>query len=92
MKRKLAQVNWNDLLHGIDAESDYDNFISKFNELYDECIPVRKCKINRRKTPQSPWITKGLLKSIHTKNKLYKEYLQYHDEKRGVKFKTYAIS
>ena len=41
--------------------------------LYDECIPLRKIKPNKRKDPIYPWITKGLLNSIKTKNKLYKE-------------------
>ena len=47
-----------------------------FNQLYNECIPLRKCSSKKKKYPQSPWITKGLLKSINTKNKLYKEYLR----------------
>ena len=27
--------------------------------LYDECIPLRKIKPNKRKDPIYPWITKG---------------------------------
>ena len=88
-KQKLSQVDWNGILQGIDADCDYNKFIDKFNELYDECIPLRKCSVSRRKVPQSPWITKGLLKSINNKNKLYKEYLQCPNESRNVKFKTY---
>ena len=72
LKQKLSQENWNDILHGIDAECDYNMFIERFNKLYDECIPIRKYTVNRRKIPQL-WITKGVLKSITTKNKLYKE-------------------
>ena len=88
-KQKLSQVDWNDILHGTDADCDYNKCVDEFNELYDECIPLRKCSVNRRKVPQSPWITKGILKSIQNKNKLYKEHLQYPDEKRAIKFKTY---
>ena len=89
LKQKLSQENWNDILHGIDAECDYNMFIERFNKLYDGCIPLKKYKVNRRKIPQSPWITKGILKSITTKNKLYKEYLRSPNEQRAVKFKTY---
>ena len=89
LKQKLSQENWNDILHGIDAECDYNMFIERFNKLYDECIPLKKYKVNRRKIPQSPWITKGILKSITTKNKLYKEYLRSPNEQQAVKFKTY---
>ena len=37
----------------------------------------------------SPWITKGLLKSINKKNKLYKQYLNSPSKKGLQKFKTY---
>ena len=76
-KNSLSRVNWSEILDGVDANSDYNNFLNKFNELYDECIPMKKSKTNRKKIPQSPWITKGLLKSINVKNKLYKQYLLY---------------
>ena len=72
---KTFQENWNDILHCIDAECDYNMFIERY-KLYDECIPLRKYKVNMRKIPQSPWITNGVLKSITTKNKLYMEYLR----------------
>ena len=76
-------------VHGSDANCDYNKFIAKFKELHDQCIPLRKCNVNRRKVPQSPWITKGMLKSIQNKDKLYKEYLQCPNDNRAIKFKTY---
>ena len=36
-----------------------------------------------------PWITKGLLKSINNKNKLYKQYIHSPSKKGLQKFKTY---
>ena len=88
-KQKLSQLNWDDVLHGSDANCDYNNFINKFKELHDQCIPLRKCNVNKRQVPQSPWITKGMLKSIQNKNKLYKEYLQCPNDNRAIKFNTY---
>ena len=69
-KNSLSRVNWSEILDGVDANTDYIIFVNKFNELYDEYIPLKKSKTNRKKIPQSPWITKGLLKSINVKNKL----------------------
>ena len=46
-------------------------------------------KVNTKTIPQSPWITKGLLKSINVKNKLYKQYLLRSTGDHLVKFKTY---
>ena len=59
-KKSLSRVNWSEILDSVDANSDYDNFIKKITEVYDECIPLIKSKINRKTIRQSPWITKGL--------------------------------
>ena len=50
---------------------------------------IEKFTTNRKKDPLSPWITKGLLKSINKKNKLYKYYLQSPTSEKLQKFKTY---
>ena len=72
-QNSLSRVNWSEILDGVDVNSDYNKFLNIFNELYDECIPMKKSKTTRKKIPQSPWITKSLLKSINVKNKLYKQ-------------------
>ena len=53
-KKSLSRLNWSEILDGVDANSDYDNFIKKNTEVYDECIPMIKSKINRKTIPQSP--------------------------------------
>ena len=55
--------------------------------MYDDCVPLKKCKRNKRKDVRFPWITKGLLKSINVKNKLYKKYLQKPCDKTRNSFK-----
>ena len=55
--------------------SAYSNFMSKFNDLYNRCFPIkRKCIYRAKGTPQKPWITKAILKSIRRKDKLYRKY------------------
>ena len=75
LNKKLSEVNWGEILDGNNANDDYDKFIVTFDNIYKECIPLKKCNGNRKKEPMFPWITKGLLKSINKKNKLYKQYL-----------------
>ena len=41
-KNSLLYVNWSEILDGVDANSDYNSFLNKFNELHDECIPLKK--------------------------------------------------
>ena len=40
---------------------------------YTECLPLKKVRTNKYNTKQSPWITLGLLKSVRTKDTLYKQ-------------------
>ena len=86
----MSLVKWNEILDGRDADEDYNKFTEVFMSLYDECILLRKIKPNKiGKDPIYPWITKGLLKSIETKNKLYKECKKQPTEKRITKFKEF---
>lgn len=89
MKQKLSCVKWNEIFDCTDVNSDYNQFVNKFNELYDECIPLKKTKANRKTKPLQPWISKGLLKSINVKNMLYKKYLTTPNDDNLRKFKTY---
>ena len=88
-KDALSKVAWNEILDGINANDDYNSFVDKFTDLYDKTIPVQKVKINRKKTPQSPWLTNGILKSINVKNKLYKQYIAKPTQMNSEKFKSY---
>ena len=83
------QCEMGEVLDDIDVNQDYNTFVTKFQELYDECIPLKKCTSKRERDLKLPWITKGLLKSINHKNKLYKEYVQCPSNNKKQKFKTY---
>ena len=56
-----------EVLYDIDANQDYNTFVTKFQELYDECIPLKKCISKGKRDPKLPRITMGLLKSINHK-------------------------
>ena len=40
------------------------------------CMPEKIVKFNKNKHKKSPWMTRGILISINSKNKLYKTLLQ----------------
>ena len=68
LKKCLANVTWEKVLANVDADQDYDTFISKVEELYNECIRLKNVILGKRKTdPKYPWITKGLVKSLNHK-------------------------
>ena len=41
-KKCLSEVKWGEILQNVNAEDDYNKFIKKFQNLYDECIPLKK--------------------------------------------------
>jgi hypothetical protein len=72
----LLQANWNDVLSTMDSSLAYDKFLKVYNNLKDEHLPIITCRFNKYKHKSQPWITKGLLISLRTKDKLYSKYLK----------------
>ncbi len=48
LKSKLSKVNWKNLLGNGNVNSDYNVFVKTFNDLYNTCVPLKKCN-NKRK-------------------------------------------
>jgi len=75
LNNALSLTNW-DLVYDTDnPEEAYNLFNDKLLNQLDIHCPLKLTKNNRRNTPKKPWITKGLLTSIKTKDKLYKRFL-----------------
>ena len=69
----------NSQLSGINFDSAHKNVNSHAHELttlfkavLDKHAPLRAMSQNKKRLSKKPWITRGLLKSIRTKNKLFK--------------------
>jgi hypothetical protein len=62
----LRSTQWNELSNICDVNEAYNMFSDKFSRIYNECIPcvTKRICLDR---PHKPWITKGLIKSIHKK-------------------------
>jgi hypothetical protein len=90
LKAELSSVNWDNVCASDDPNEAYNNFIIKFNNLLDKCVPLKKVTPRSKKCkPKSPWITSGLLKSIRRKNLLYKKSIQKPTETNIDKYKRY---
>ena len=88
-KSKLANIDWTSTKNASDTNAMYDLFIAKYTGLFDSCFPFRIIKGKALNSFRKPWITKGLLKSINKKNKLYKNYICNRSNPQLVKYKTY---
>ena len=74
-KEKLATTEWCISSDCIDANESYDIFFEKFFDTYNNCFPIQNIRNRKSVRFKRPWITKGILKSINKKNKLYKKSL-----------------
>ena len=70
----LEQEQWLDVYEENDANIAYEKFITKLKQYYDKNIPLVQIKPSRN-TARNPWITRGILNSIKTRNILYKSYI-----------------
>ena len=72
---KLQDLNIADKLN-IDVNADpNDNlkqFIDIFTNLKNKYLPKKKVKLNKRKHKVQPWMTKAILNSIISRDKIYK--------------------
>ena len=66
----LAQAEWQDVFSENNINHAYDKFLHKLLFYYDKNIPLVKTKTKER--VKNPWITKGILRSIHIRNRLFK--------------------
>ena len=69
-KNSLSHVNWSEILDGVDANSDYNNFLNKFNELYDECIPMKKIQNQQKENSSVTMDYKGSIKKYQCQKQI----------------------
>ena len=89
LKEKLETTDWEDLGQNEDPNKSYDRFYSKFFAMYDECIPKEKISNKQSKMQKKPWLTKGLIKSLKIKNKLYKKSIKTSTVDNTQEYKKY---
>jgi len=70
----LERYDWT-ILTGLDANSAYNKFLSILTNAIDKIAPERNIKLSPKHIIREPWVTKGVLKSSATLDKLYKKSL-----------------
>ena len=90
-ENEIKDICWNEILNETDdQEKAYNQFLGVFLDIYEANFLIKQRKnsktINKDK---SPWITNCILKSVRTKNKLYKTYLMNPTDKNEQIYKKY---
>ena len=66
-------IPWDEHFANKNASKKIEKFINLSNEIIDIHAPI-KSTAKKSSVASKPWLTKGLLKSIETKNNLYKKF------------------
>ena len=72
--RDLSGVHWEQILTRQSVDENFIVFQNTLNLLYNKHFRI-KTKTIHKSGKSSPWISQGILKSVKTKNFLYKQYL-----------------
>ena len=86
-RERLANFDWSTILSIDNPIIAYDNLLSNYSCIYNDCFPLRR--INIRNYNRNPWLTTAILKSIKMKSKLYKRYLRKPTPVNEHKYKVY---
>ena len=76
---ELDELNiYNHLQTEIDSSPDvnYHTILELLSTVKDKHLPKKMVKFNRKKHKKAKWMTNGILKSINTKDKLYKKLVK----------------
>ena len=77
---EAQQTNFHNNNHNSDINTKYEHFQNKFLELLNKHAPLKPNSKRLMKQQRKPWITKGILKSISTKNSLLKKVIKTKDD------------
>ena len=94
---KLQDLNIADKLNkdvNADPNDNLKQFIDIFTNLKNKYLPKKKVKLNKRKHKVQPWMTKAILNSINSRDKIYKTLMLTSKESPNYSeihrnFKTY---
>ena len=92
-KQHLAEISWQALpsLEGVNEL--YEHFLQIFLELYNLCFPLIEVSIKSK--CKKPWVTRGLLKTINHKHKLYGSYVKRptaENKKKYIDYKNVLVN
>ena len=65
-RNELMKLDWTDILNENDVNPNTNKFLHSINTLYNSSFPI-KTKMITQKSLQTPWITKGIIKSSKKK-------------------------
>ena len=86
----INKIDFNSsLVNSNDLDTKYNLFQSQLLTIINKHAPLRQRTKQQRKQQLKPWISNGILKSISTKNSLYKKFIKTKDNFWFQRYKIY---
>ena len=77
---ELSKYNWNDVTSPeVDTNTSTKNFFDNINNLLDQMAPLKRLTKKEKGLIERPWITSGILASMHSRDMLYSDFLREKD-------------
>ena len=74
--KDLSAIDWSLATENIDTDLSFKTFLRLFHRALDKHAPLKKTTKREKKEKIKPWVTKGIIKSIKVRGKLYKEFIR----------------
>ena len=91
---KLNKENWSNVtnLPNEETNTKCTNFLQTYTDLFQKTFPLKQIKLNKRKHKISPWSTHGIITSINSRDKLYKQIKKEKCEIKKDKLKANYVA
>jgi len=80
--KELCEFDWEELFRNKNCDDKINIFLKNINCLLDKMAPIKKLTKKEIELKQKPWLTSGILKSIKTRDDIYKKFLLAKDPLR----------
>ena len=80
----LLEVDWNQTLqiNNNDPNFSFEIFYQKVNGIIDNHLPLKKISKKELKQQFKPWITRGIINAMKTRDQLFKKYINSKNENK----------
>ena len=85
----LQNYDWTHVLNNFNPASSFDDFFQVIDFCYNQAFPEMVVRPAKRNKPNSPWMTKGILKSRNVKLKLLSKKLRNPTQNNIEKYKAF---
>ena len=86
---QLTSTNFDYILQMNDPDQAYNHFMSIYSNLFQNCFPITRLKLNTKYHKLEHWMSTGLMASMKTKTQLLKKKLKQPTEFNINNYKAY---